>query len=131
MSDEEMKKRVKDMRSVRQGEPSELAIEKGMPGWLRWVQGIVERPPEWEEERKKRRKETLAWFTGEMERDEMEAALRPSEDKRSGVLQVSLGTGKAKGANEESSYTDMRQFHIHQCHGEYLDHGFTTPIYGL
>jgi hypothetical protein len=51
MSDEEMKKRVKEMRSVRRGEPSEMEIEKGMPGWLRWVQEIVERPPEWVEER--------------------------------------------------------------------------------
>jgi hypothetical protein len=66
-----------------------------------------------------------------MERDEMEVALRPSEDKRSGVLQVSLGTGKAKGANEESSYTDMAQFHIHQCHGEYSNHNFTNSTLGL
>jgi Ca2+-dependent lipid-binding protein len=133
MSDEEMKKRVEEMRSVRRGEPSEVEIEKGMPGWLRWVQGVVERPPEWEEERKKRRKETLAWFTGEMERDEMEVALRPSEDKRSGVLQVSSGTGKMKLASEESSFTDMRQFHIHQCHGGYLDldHNLTTSAFGL
>jgi hypothetical protein len=60
-------------------------------------------------------------------------ALRPSEDKRSGVLQVSSGTGKMKLASEESSFTDMRQFHIHQCHGGYLDldHNLTTSAFGL
>ncbi len=50
--------------------------------WSTWFE-----KPDWERERAKRRKETLAWFTGQKERDELEAA-QPPGDLKSGVLQV-------------------------------------------
>jgi hypothetical protein len=49
--------------------------------------------PDWEAERAKRREDTVAWFTGEREREEAEAAAAPTDELRSGIL----------------------QFHIHQC----------------
>jgi hypothetical protein len=63
------------------------------PWWLdmlsAWMNSVKD-VPKWEEDRAKRRKETLAWFTGEKERDEMEVEAKPSDDHHSGVLRVSF-----------------------------------------
>ncbi|OCF32225.1 hypothetical protein I316_06139 [Kwoniella heveanensis BCC8398] len=64
------------------------------PWWLDMVDKLIDGKEEkWVKERQEKRKETMAWFTGEKERDEIEAGTKPSEDIRSGIL----------------------QFHIHQC----------------
>lgn len=65
------------------------------PWWLRWLEDWMEKPA-WEMERSKRRKDMVEYFTGERERDELEAALPPNGEFPSGVL----------------------QFHVHQCAGE-------------
>ncbi|BEJ11357.1 hypothetical protein CspHIS471_0107790 [Cutaneotrichosporon sp. HIS471] len=62
------------------------------PWWLKWLDDWIEKP-EWETERAKRRKEMVDYFTGERERDEIEAAMPPTDEFPSGVL----------------------QFHVHQC----------------
>ncbi|BEI80276.1 hypothetical protein CcaverHIS002_0108050 [Cutaneotrichosporon cavernicola] len=62
------------------------------PWWLKWLDDWIEKP-EWELERAKRRKEMVDNFTGERERDEIEAAMPPTDEFPSGVL----------------------QFHVHQC----------------
>ena len=90
---EEMSRRLEVKYKTQDREP----IKPLKPWWLEWIEGFVEDKPDWEAERATRRKETLAWFTGEKERDDMEAAAKPSNDLRSGVL----------------------QFHIHQCNGEH------------
>lgn len=43
-------------------------------------------PLEWENERKKRRLESIAWLTGERARETMEATQKPTLERRSGVL---------------------------------------------
>lgn len=65
------------------------------PWWMEKISSYME-VPGWETERQERRKETLAYFTGERARDEMEAAGKPTAELCSGVL----------------------QFHVHQCTGE-------------
>lgn len=62
------------------------------PWWLKWLDDWTEKP-EWETERAKRRKEMVEYITGERERDEIEAAMPPTGQFPSGVL----------------------QFHVHQC----------------
>ena len=91
---EEMSRRLEDKRKTQMYEPVNVL----QPWWMEWIGRFVEDKPDWESARAERRKETMAWFTGEKERDEMEAAAKPSDDLRSGVL----------------------QFHIHQCNGNYL-----------
>ncbi|CAK9786018.1 hypothetical protein CC85DRAFT_285706 [Cutaneotrichosporon oleaginosum] len=62
------------------------------PWWLQWLDDWMEKP-EWETERAKRRKEMVEYITGERQRDEIEAAMPPTGEFPSGVL----------------------QFHVHQC----------------
>ena len=93
---DEMNRRLEAKNDAKKYEP-----EDTQPPWyMQWVKALfeefIEDKPDWEHNRDRRRKETLAWFTGEKERDEMEAASKPSNDFRSGIL----------------------QFHIHQCTGE-------------
>lgn len=83
MPGEEMTRRLDKIRASRK------APEFIQPWWMQLIGNFVEDKPDWEVDRAERRKETLAWFTGEKERDEMEAAAKPSERLRSGVLQVS------------------------------------------
>lgn len=90
---EEMSKRLEDQRKTGHHEP----VNPVPPRWMEWIGKLIEDKPDWEETRAVRRKETLAWFTGEKERDDMEAATPPSDKFTSGVL----------------------QFHIHQCTGAY------------
>jgi Ca2+-dependent lipid-binding protein len=98
MQPEEMMQRMQSIKEARRrAEPSDLEP----PWWLKMIQEIAVDKPDWENERAERRKETLAWFTGERERDEMEAAVRPSDDLRSGIL----------------------QFHVHQCTGKSCEIG--------
>jgi hypothetical protein len=88
LPEEEIRRRSAEAKAKKgKGEPSE--VEAREPWWLGAVRRWVGDPPGWEEQRKDRRKETLEWFTGEKARDEMEAAEKPSEERRSGVLQVS------------------------------------------
>ena len=65
------------------------------PWWLQWLEDWMEKP-DWEKERGDRRKEMVEYFTGERERDELEAAMPPTDEFPAGVL----------------------QFHVHQCAGE-------------
>lgn len=90
MPQEELEKKVVDNEDDRPGEPS--ASDMRLPPWLHWINKYMD-TPNWEHERAKRRQDTIAWFTGEKEREEAEAAAPPSDDLRSGIL----------------------QFHIHQC----------------
>ncbi|WVR07786.1 hypothetical protein IAU60_004829 [Kwoniella sp. DSM 27419] len=92
MSPEEAQKRILAARQdrVNTGEPPDQAH----PWWMDWIEKVVDgKDQKWVRERQERRKQTMAWFTGEREHDELEAAMKPSEEMRSGVL----------------------QFHIHQC----------------
>ncbi|WVR00367.1 hypothetical protein IAU59_007510 [Kwoniella sp. CBS 9459] len=92
MSQEETQAKVLQAREQRNSdcEPPDNRI----PWWVEWIDKMVEGKDEkWVQERHEKRKETMAWFTGEKERDELEAGMKPSEDIRSGIL----------------------QFHIHQC----------------
>lgn len=86
MSQEELEKRVKDRIQMRPGEPTEA--DMSLPSWLQWINNYMD-VPDWAEERKQRRQETIAWFTGEREREEVEAAAAPHDELRSGILQVS------------------------------------------
>lgn len=90
MSLEEMSRKIEHKRRTQDRDPA----DQTKPWWLEMIEGFVEKP-DWEADRATRRKETLAWFTGEKERDEMEADTKPTDHLRSGVL----------------------QFHIHQCNG--------------
>ena len=106
---EEMSRRMEKTRGTRKTEPDEVVT----PWWMEFIGRFIEDKPEWEGERAKKRQETLAWFTGEKERDQMEAESRASEDLRSGILQVSVFgiplPQTLKGL--------LLQFHIHQCTG--------------
>ena len=97
---EEMSRRLEAKRNMQKYEPVDLL----QPWWMDWLGRFLEDKPDWESARAERRKETLAWFTGEKERDEMEAAAKPSDDLRSGIL----------------------QFHIHQCNGTYFPPRLTS-----
>lgn len=85
MPPEQLRERHNSMQQPKKGEPTNLVD----PWWLQAVRRFAGDAPEWEQERKERRKEALAWITGEKERDEMEAAEKPTDAYRSGVLQVS------------------------------------------
>ena len=102
----ELQRRLQEQKSQRKGEPDPSAPQK-QPWFLELFNSFMQRQ-DWEKDRAARRRETLAWFTGEKEREEMEAAMRPSEEMRSGVL----------------------QFHIHQCDDleiEVLQGTFSSP----
>lgn len=86
MSEKEMHERAASEHSERKGEPTKEDMI--LPSWMKWMESYMD-VPNWEEERKQRRQETLAWFSGEREREAMEAEVKPSEKLRSGVLQVS------------------------------------------
>jgi Ca2+-dependent lipid-binding protein len=89
MGPEELQSKIKNIAAARQkrGEPPS---GEAVPWWMEMVNKYFgEDIPDWVAERAERRKETLEWFTGEKERDELEAAAKPSEDLRSGVVQVS------------------------------------------
>ena len=75
------------------GEPSAYRL----PWWIDWIHDYMD-VPDWEKERARRRRDTLEWFSGERERQKLEAMEAPSAERRSGVL----------------------QFHVHQCIGEFL-----------
>lgn len=83
MPESEMQKRMEKNRSREKRREPEYV----KPVWLDWLESFMDKP-DWEDETKERRKETVAWFTGEKEKDEMEAASRPNDQLRSGVLQV-------------------------------------------
>ncbi len=91
---DEMSRKIERKRATAKYEPEHVV----QPWWMELIGRFIEEKPDWETERSTRRKETLAWFTGEKERDETEAATKPTDDLRSGIL----------------------QFHIHQCTGKDL-----------
>ncbi|WWD03589.1 hypothetical protein V865_001643 [Kwoniella europaea PYCC6329] len=65
-----------------------------VPLWMEMLSKIIDKNDEkWYKNRQQKRKETLAWFNGEKERDRLEAEEKPDEGYRSGIL----------------------QFHVHQC----------------
>lgn len=86
MPREELEKRVEEKMQARPGEPTE--DDMVLPTWLKWINNYMD-VPNWAEERAKRREETLAWFTGAREREELEASAAPHDELRSGILQVS------------------------------------------
>ncbi|KAK8853111.1 hypothetical protein IAR55_003812 [Kwoniella newhampshirensis] len=64
------------------------------PWWMQWIAKIIDGQDEqWVKDRAGKRKETMAWFTGEKEKDQLEADTKPKENLTCGIL----------------------QFHIHQC----------------
>jgi hypothetical protein len=85
ISEEEARRRKTKIKEGKACEPGSVV----QPWWIDWITGWIEDKPEWEKDRAERRKETVGWFTGERERDELEAAVRPNENLRSGILQVS------------------------------------------
>lgn len=90
MSAEELHNRMQKVQMEKLGRKGEPPSDQPIPWWLDLVNRYFgDNLPPWIAEREERRKETMAWFTGEKERDEMEAAEKPSERLRSGVVQVS------------------------------------------
>ena len=87
LSQEELEKRIEDKVQVRAGEPTES--DMSLPPWLSWIERYMD-VPDWAADRERRRQATIAWFTGEREREEIEAAAPPTDELRSGILQVSL-----------------------------------------
>ena len=62
-----------------------------MPGLIYSLMGrLAPDPFPWEAERRKRRLESIAWLTGERARETLEASVRPSLDRRSGILQFAV-----------------------------------------
>lgn len=92
MAPEEVEERMLQRKRQKVGEPDNLET----PWWIEYLRKWSAEVPTWAEERRQRRKDTVAWFTGEKEKDEMEASEAPSTELRSGVL----------------------QFHLHQCVGK-------------
>jgi Ca2+-dependent lipid-binding protein len=57
------------------------------PGLLyKLMRGLAPEPFEWEQERRQRRLDSVAWLTGQRAREDVEASLPPTEDYRSGIL---------------------------------------------
>lgn len=96
MAPEEIQERMLQRKREMKGEPEKVET----PWWIEQMKRWAGEIPTWAEERQKRRQETVAWFTGEKEKDEMEASEAPSAELRSGVL----------------------QFHLHQCVGKSAPH---------
>lgn len=62
-----------------------------MPGLIYSLMGrLAPDPFPWEAERRKRRMESIAWLTGERARETLEASVKPSMDRRSGILQFAI-----------------------------------------
>nr|XP_019010216.1 uncharacterized protein I206_04684 [Kwoniella pini CBS 10737]OCF48997.1 hypothetical protein I206_04684 [Kwoniella pini CBS 10737] len=95
MSEEELKQRTKQSKVSSGREDMNPPEMDKVPIWMEMLSRIVDTKNEekWYANREKKRKETLAWFTGEKERDTLEVQGKPDENLRSGIL----------------------QFHIHQC----------------
>ncbi|KAL7418323.1 hypothetical protein Q5752_006781 [Cryptotrichosporon argae] len=91
MSEDEMRRKIEDVRKQNRAGPTK--DETAGPWWMRRMMEEYVLKPAWAIEREHQRKETIAWFAGEKERDEMEVMAKPKEEFKSGVL----------------------QFHIHQC----------------
>jgi hypothetical protein len=94
LSPEELERRIESKMHVRPGEPG--AKDMALPPWLSWIERYMD-VPDWEADREKRRQETIAWFTGEREREEIEAAAPPTDELRSGILQVRRGILRCVG----------------------------------
>lgn len=92
MAPDEVHQRLLARKSNVKGEPEDVVT----PWWMEQIKKFVGEAPVWAEDRKQRRKEAVAWITGEKEKDELEASEAPSPELRSGVI----------------------QFHIHQCVGK-------------
>ncbi|WWD19525.1 hypothetical protein CI109_103986 [Kwoniella shandongensis] len=92
MSPEESAAKIAKTREHRETECEPK--DQSTPFWMSWLTKIIDGQDEqWVKNRSDKRKETMAWFTGEKERDVLEADTKPREDLPSGIL----------------------QFHIHQC----------------
>ncbi|WWC91590.1 uncharacterized protein L201_006536 [Kwoniella dendrophila CBS 6074] len=96
MSPEETKKRIQE-KNKSEGreacEPPEVEANR-VPVWMELLSKIIDKNEEkWYKQRENKRKETMAWFTGEKERDNLEVQGKPDSNLKSGIL----------------------QFHIHQC----------------
>jgi hypothetical protein len=64
------------------------------PGLIyQFLERFKPEPLEWENERKKRRLESIAWLTGERSREVMEATQKPTLERRSGVLLFQIHQG--------------------------------------
>jgi hypothetical protein len=65
-----------------------------VPGLIYAMMGRMKPEPlPWEAERRKRRMESIAWLTGERARESMEASLKPSLERRSGILHFGVLQG--------------------------------------
>jgi Ca2+-dependent lipid-binding protein len=79
------------------------------PGLLyKLMKGLAPEPFAWEQERKKRRLDSLAWLTGQRARETLEASQPPSLERRCGVL----------------------KFHIHQAHNLQMQDNSGTWVKG-
>ncbi|KAJ9110691.1 hypothetical protein QFC19_001520 [Naganishia cerealis] len=64
------------------------------PGLIyQFLERFKPEPLPWENERKKRRLESIAWLTGERAREAMEATQKPTLERRSGVLLFQIHQG--------------------------------------
>lgn len=87
MSPQETKERLAQARREKERcEPPNGAVE---PWWMRWMKDMIPGEDGWEAERIKRRAETKAWLCGKKEREVWEAEVGASEERPSGILQVS------------------------------------------
>lgn len=87
MSPEETKERLAQGRMEKERcEPPRGAEE---PWWVRWMKDMIPGEDGWETERIKRRVETKEWLCGRKEREVWEAEVGASEERPSGILQVS------------------------------------------
>ncbi|EIW72275.1 hypothetical protein TREMEDRAFT_70665 [Tremella mesenterica DSM 1558] len=86
ISPEELEERLKQAHPKSKGEPKDVT----KPWWITLLEKLAGEVPEWEKERKERRKEVMEWFSGAKEREEAEVVLKPNEKYRSGILQFHI-----------------------------------------
>lgn len=68
------------------------------------------KPFDWEEERLKRRRESVKWLTGQRKREALEAQELPSKDRRSGILAFNII--QCQGAVDHSLAVDTTRSRI-------------------
>lgn len=117
LSRHEMRRRADDLRASRRGMRAEGQIEWSWGFFPLWQQpkdaktpqaaahdtpsssqglfaSLIERikpePFPWQQEHERRRRDSLSWLSGDRAREALEAAGKPSLDRRSGVLQFTI-----------------------------------------
>lgn len=93
MSKEDLEKRKKIDYNKDEGDLPHVQGSTWGPFLQSFLGGLRPDPPAWEEERRKRRKHHVAWLSGEIAREQLEAATRPTLERRSGILQFTIAQG--------------------------------------